>query len=85
VVVVGSPRVVVGTAVVVEGAIDVVVEVDVEDVRLVGGDVAMVALDDEVDASVPAPGAEQATTTNRPATLRRIGIPLARSAGRGYS
>ena len=80
-VVVGSPSVVVGTAVVVEGAVDVEVEVDVEGARLVGGDVAVAAVNDEVDESVPAPGAEQATTNNRPTTLRRIRIPLERSGG----
>lgn len=78
-VVVGSPSVVVGTAVVVEGAVDVEVVDDVGGARLVGGDVAVVAVDDEVDA--PAAGAEQATNTNRPTTLRRIGIPLERSGG----
>ena len=41
----------------------------------------MAAVDDEVDASVPAPGAEQATTKNKPTTLRRIRIPLEQSGG----
>ena len=71
---VGSPDDVVEAVVVVEGVVDVEAGSDVEVDWLVAVDL-LAAEGDDVDASLAAPGGEQATMSNRPTTLSRIEIP----------
>jgi hypothetical protein len=61
----------VDTGVVVKGVVDAEAGSDVEVDWLVAVDL-LAAEEDDVDASLTAPGGEQATITNKPTTLSRL-------------